>query len=195
MGFAAGDNTVTISRYVGGNVLSSVYGDHPDKMMPYLSNALLRMHTWHVAFTIGTSMGTLRPLIILSPILAETIANAGWSKADVKQYFFDYTRMTATEFERYLGDWTDHHIWQIDKQAKRGKVPKDFTESEDPNRLVPITFTPDDYMIVIAGDELRTNAYVFAHNGILGYPTAKKIDLPENWEKMLAAADCPKCIF
>ena len=195
MGFAAGDNTVTISRYVGGNVLSSVYGDHPDKMMPYLSDALLRMHTWHIAFTIGTSMGTLRPLIILSPILAETIAKAGWSKTDVKQYLFDHARMTATEFERYLGDWTDHHIWQIEEQAKLGKIPKDFTESNDPDRLVPITFNPDDYMIVVAGDKLRTNAYVFAHNGILGYPTAKKIDLPDHWENKLAAADCPVCIF
>ena len=50
-------------------------------------------------------------------------------------------------------------------------------------------------MIVVAGDMLRTNAYVFAHNGILGYPTAKKIELPEHWQEKLAAADCPMCIF
>lgn len=195
MGYAAGDNTVTISRYVGGNVLSSVYGDHPDKMMPYLSDALLRMHTWHIAFTVGTSMGTLRPLLVLSPILAETIAKAGWSKADVKQYLFDHARMTAAEFERYLGDWTDHHVWNIGEQAELGKLPEAFTESNDPDRLVPIVFKPDDFMVVVAGDELRTNAYVFAHNGILGYPTAKKIELPEHWEEKLAAADCPMCIF
>ncbi|HAA91926.1 MAG TPA: hypothetical protein DCE33_05740, partial [Rhodospirillaceae bacterium] len=195
MGFAAGDNTATISRYVGGNVLSSVYGDHPEKMMPYLTDALLRMHTWHIAFTVGTSLGTLRPLLVLSPILAETIAKAGWSKADVKQYLFDHARMTAGEFERYLGEWTDHHIWSIQEQADLGKLPADFTENDDPDRLVPIVFKPEDFMIVVAGDELRTNAYVFAHNGILGYPTAKKIELPEQWEEKLAAADCPMCVF
>jgi hypothetical protein len=37
-------------------------------------------------------------------------------------------------------------------------------------------------MIVVTGDPLRTNAYVFAHNGRLGYPVAKKIDLPAAWD-------------
>ena len=33
---------------------------------------------------------------------------------------------------------------------------------------------------------LRTNAYVFAHNGFLGYPVGKKIQLPKNWQRLLA---------
>jgi hypothetical protein len=33
---------------------------------------------------------------------------------------------------------------------------------------------------------LRNNAYVFAHNGFLGYPTGKKIELPQAWERLLA---------
>jgi hypothetical protein len=41
-------------------------------------------------------------------------------------------------------------------------------------------------MIVVAGDPLRTNAYTFAHNGILGYPVAQQIALPANWEALLA---------
>jgi hypothetical protein len=39
----------------------------------------------------------------------------------------------------------------------------------------------DDFMVLVSGDPLRTNAYVFAHNGHLGFPTAKKIQLPRNW--------------
>jgi hypothetical protein len=27
---------------------------------------------------------------------------------------------------------------------------------------------------------------VFGHNGFLGFPTAKKIGLPKNWNKLLA---------
>ena len=34
---------------------------------------------------------------------------------------------------------------------------------------------PEDYMIAVSGDPLRNNAYVFAQNGFLGYPTGKKI--------------------
>ncbi len=43
-------------------------------------------------------------------------------------------------------------------------------------------------MIAVAGDPLRTNAYAFSHNGRLGFPTAKRIDLPRDWNAKLAAA-------
>jgi hypothetical protein len=33
-------------------------------------------------------------------------------------------------------------------------------------------------MIVVTGDPARNSAYVFAHNGVLGYPVAKKIHTP-----------------
>ena len=40
---------------------------------------------------------------------------------------------------------------------------------------MPVVAKADDIMIAVSGDPLRTNAYVFAHNGILGYPTTKPI--------------------
>ena len=109
------------------------------------------------------------------------------SKQDVKQYLFDHARMPAWQFERYLGEWTDHVVRDIREQANLGKVPKVFVETDDPERMVPIVFEPDDFMITVAGDMLRTNAYTFAHNGILGYPVARKIELPKNWDDLLAA--------
>ncbi len=186
MGFKAGDNTVTISRYTGGDVIASVSGDTPEKQMPYLADAVLKQNGWQLVFTVGTSMGTLRPLLVLSPILAETMARAGWSKQDVKQYLYDHARMPAWKFEAYLGEWTAHPICSLKEEAERGTIPAVYYESDDPHRLVPIVFTPDDFMIVVAGDPLRTNAYTFAHNGILGYPVAQQIALPANWEALLA---------
>ena len=61
-----------------------------------------------------------------------------------------------------------------------------FAESDDPNRMVPIVWKPEDFMIAVGGDPLRNNAYVFGHNGFLGFPTAKKIQLPMDWSKLLA---------
>ena len=39
--------------------------------------------------------------------------------------------------------------------------------------------------MIVAGDPLRNNAYVFAHNGFLGYPVGKKIGLPGDWKRRL----------
>ena len=58
-------------------------------------------------------------------------------------------------------------------------------ESTDPNRLVPIVAEPEHIQVAVTGDPLRTNAYVFAHNGMLGFPTAKAIRLPADFEARL----------
>ena len=182
MGFAAGDNTVTVARYTGGNPCSSVCGSTPEEMLPFIADGVIKHAGWTLTFTVGTNMGTLRPLILLSPILAETIASAGWSKQDVKRYIYDHARIPAWEFERQL-QWTQKPIWNLTEEVRLGNIPKVFHESDDPNRMVPLVWKPEDYMIVVTGDPLRTNAYVFAHNGGLGYPVARKIRLPENWQQ------------
>lgn len=187
MGYAAGDNVVTISRYTGGSVLAALSGDVRDNMLPYLVNGVTGQISWHLMFTVGQGMGTLRPLVLITPILAETFAKAGWSKADIRQHLFEHARIPAHQFERILRDWTLKYTWNLREEARLGRIPEVFYESDDPNRLVPLVWKPEDYMIVVTGDPLRNNAYVFAHNGLLGYPVAKRIRLPEQWQCRIAA--------
>ena len=187
MGFAAGDNTVTISRHTGVNVITTVTGSKPEEMLPYICDGVAKLNGWEIIFTVGSSaLGTLRPVLALSPILAQTIARAGWTKADVKQYLFDHARIPAWKVEAYTETWTDHPIGSLKQQVMLGRIPKAFYESDDPNRMVPIVFTPDDFMLLVSGDPLRNNAITFSQNGYLGFPTAKKIELPKNWEERLA---------
>ena len=40
-------------------------------------------------------------------------------------------------------------------------------------------------MIAVTGDLTRNSVYIFAHNGVLGFPVAKRIRLPKGWETML----------
>ena len=176
-GFAAGEDTVTISRHTGGNHISSVSGATPEELLPYIADAVVKQYSWQLTFTVGAGMGTVRPLILLSPILAETIAAGGWSKQDLKQKLFDHARIPAWVFERYLRDWTQKPIWNLAAEHEAGRIPGVFHESDDPNRLVPLVWKPEDYMIVVTGDLGRNSCYVFAHNGILGYPVGKEIKL------------------
>jgi hypothetical protein len=174
-GFAPGESTVTIARYTGGNHISSVSGSTPETMMPYLYDAMIRQYSWQLMFTVGQGMGTLRPLMLLSPIIAETIAGWGWSRADLKRRLFEHARIPAREFERILRDWTQKPTWNLAEEARAGRIPKVFHESDDPNRRVPLVWKPEDYMLAVTGDLTRNSVYVFAHNGVLGYPVAKRI--------------------
>ena len=186
MGYAAGENTVTIARYTGGGSLSSVSGSTPEEMLPYLADSVQRFNNWQITFTTSHGNGTLRPLAVVSPIIAQTLAQAGWSKADVKHYLFEHARRPAYDFERQLRDWNIRGVWDLKDDTVNARIPKFFHESDDPSRMVPIVWKPEDYMIVVSGDPLRNNAYVFAHNGFLGYPTAKRIELPNHWDRLLA---------
>ena len=190
MGFKAGDNVVTIARYTGGDVLASVHGENAERMMPYIADGVAKQVGWEVAFTVGMATATLRPLLILSPILARTIKNSGWTKRDVKQYLFENARIPARKFEQYLGEYT-HFIpdnRSLVDLANMRKAPRAFAESSDPERLVPVVGKLEDFMIAVSGDPWRTNAYVFAHNGMLGYTVGKKINLPANWDQLLREA-------
>jgi len=182
MGFSAGDNTVTISRMTGGGVMPSVTGSTPEQMLPYLADGVAKQTGWEMVFTVGgLSFGTLRPVLVLSPILAETIARAGWSKHDVKRYLYERARTPAWRVEAFTEKWLDFRIGSLERQVNLGRLPQVFHESNDPNRLVPIVLDPEDFVVLVSGDPLRTNAYAFAQNGYLGFPVAKKIRLPNGW--------------
>ena len=175
MGFSAGDSTVTIARYTGGNHISSVSGSTPEEMLPYLCDAMVKQYSWQLMFTVGQGMGTLRPLMLVSPIIAETIAGWGWSKQDLKRHLFEHARIPARQFERILRDWTQKPIWNLAEEAEAGRIPRVYHESDDPERLVPLVWEPGHYMVVVTGDLTRNSVYIFAHNGVLGFPVAKRI--------------------
>ena len=174
-GVAAGQSALTIARYTGGNHISSVSGSTPEELLPYIADAVTRQYSWQIMFTVGQGYDTLRPLILLSPILAETIAKGGWSKARFKQALFERARMPAREFERMLRDWTQKPTWNLAEEHQAGRIPQVFHESDDPDRMVPLVWRPEDFHVVVTGDLGRNSCYVFAHNGVLGFPVCREI--------------------
>jgi hypothetical protein len=183
-GFTAGSNALAIGRYTGGNHISSVSGATPEELLPYIADAVVRQYSWQIMFSVGQGYDTLRPLLLLSPIIAETIAGGGWSKQKLKEQLFAHARMPACEFERMLRDWTQKPNWNLKEEHESGRIPKIFHESDDPERLVPLVWRPEDFQIVVTGDLGRNSIYVFAHNGVLGFPVGKQIHLPKMWKTL-----------
>jgi hypothetical protein len=105
-GVASG-SAVTISRYTGGGVIASVFGSRADQMIPYLGDAIARDVGWELIFTVGMATGTQKPLLILSPVLAETLARSGLTKSELKRRLFEAARIPARKFERFIGEWTN----------------------------------------------------------------------------------------
>jgi hypothetical protein len=188
-GVPAGESGVTVGRYTTEALIGSAFAADPARLLDYLADGLVKHIGWEFVFTVSWG-SSLRPLLILTPILAEALARAGLSKAAVKRELFARARLPARQVERYVGEWTNIVPGQprLVDLARRGALAPLYGESDDPERLVPIVARPDDLMIAVSGDPLRTNACTLVSNGMHGYPTTKVVRLPRDWAARLQAA-------
>jgi hypothetical protein len=98
--------------------------------------------------------------------------------------------MPAKRFENLMTNWTNlvpggrRGLFEM---TRLGKAPRIFGESRDPERLVPVVCKPEDIIIAVCGDPLRSNCMFMPHNGMLGFTTVKPIRLPERWEQRVGA--------
>ena len=178
-GFELGKNVVTLGRFTSGGGIGSVYGKDPEEIARYLADGLVRQTSWELVFTVGFAPGTYRPLLVISPLIAKTLMQGGMSKDILRGSLFQFARIPAFKFESYVGLWTNLLPGRptLKQLVENGTAAAHFSESDDPNRLVPIVEKPDDFLIVVSGDPLRSNAYAFGSNGMHGYPTSKAIRL------------------
>ena len=127
------------------------------------------------------------PLIVISPSVAKVIARGGWTKDDVRQYLYENVKTEAGLAEKLM--------WQIGPSAfsfcgavDKGMAPKEFCESTDPNRMVPVFLRPDWIGIVISGDPGRNQSKGYVQNHGQGPPVSKRIKLPANWQQLFREA-------
>lgn len=177
-GFGRDEDAITMARFNSGLIIGSVFGSTPTEILPYLGDGIARSAGWDLTHVYGLGDAQFRPLLVLSPILARIFANAGWSKDDVKVGLFEHARIPAWRFEKLIGEWSNLTAGRqpLTALAAQGHVPPVFAESDDPSRLVPVVTEPSKFMIAVAGDPTRTNAYVLANDGPHGDYTTKRID-------------------
>ena len=179
-GFEPDANVVTVGRFTGSSVIGSIYGNDPDTIARYLADGLVRQSGWELVFTVGFSRGLYRPLLVLSPMVAKTLARSGTTKERLRGLLFDHARLPARKLEAYIGAWSNMVPGNrsLNQLVEAGRAAPLYGESDDPERLVPIVEKPEHILLVLSGDPLRANACAFASNGMHGFPTSKRIRLP-----------------
>jgi hypothetical protein len=112
-------------------------------------------------------------ILILSSVLAKEFAEAGWTQAKIKQFFFKNARIPVAKIRR------DGFAGRIEL---KGLTP---TLKQDP---WPITARAANFMIAVAGGRHPTHAYwMQASQG--PKPVSVEIRLPDRWRELLAEAE------
>lgn len=180
-GFTRADNVVTVQSMMAASIPIYTAGDtaveHLDRLVEIFGGMCAGWaHT-------GIKKRKNFPLLIVSPGVARIIARDGFSKRDVQQYIFDNTKISVRTLTRHAWElgYTSFDLQQLHDE---GMVSSAYVESDDPDRLVPVFVAPEGIGIVLSGDPGRNQSKGYVQNQSHGYPTAKKIELPADWDSL-----------
>ena len=145
----------------------------------------------------------LMPLVILTPTIVDSLIKEGYTKDEVKEHFFKGAKFRLWNLsnrlaERFVtgleqGNWPEligtkeeYGDFRVNEDGKlefydeNGNL-KDMGE----NRFIQMIADPKDFQLIVSGDPARDHVIIGAQNGFMGWPTSKKIELPEKWDELL----------
>jgi len=158
LGFAADDNVLVVQR--AESVVNVTGGlDDLASVMASATSSFSRLHGGTVA-------------VVVAPYVAKLLADEGRSKAEVKAYLHENSKMTAAAFEK---------TWIPSRLAGQTKAPRWVREALAAGG-VPAVEKPEDITVIVAGGDIPIPQC--AYMPTWGFPScriAKKIDLPQGW--------------
>ncbi|HOR00722.1 MAG TPA: hypothetical protein PLJ35_18060 [Anaerolineae bacterium] len=177
-GFQAGDDVVTITSCTEKTQAIEVGAPTAEQILRNIEARMADNHLFIQFFFRG--MRT-RPTIVLTPAVLKVLTDAGYTKAMVKQHFYEHARLKVSRLSGMIVD-------RFYKGIDAGNWPEQLGTSRDLNRYIQMVSCPDDFLIVVSGDADRDHVLICANNGYIGYPVSKRIQLPSNWEELLRTA-------
>ena len=180
-GFARDENVVTITSVRSASDPFTTAGETVQRHLGYIADWVKRMMEPY-----QSSRGYVEThVLVLTPVIASLLANAGYSKHDVASYLVKNALVPAHYYEWSMMQG-DHHTpgTTIAQLVDKGILPKEWHVNDDPNRLVPLMLPQTQWLIVVAGDPLRNRSCIYRQNFKQGYATSKKIALPTQWNRL-----------
>lgn len=176
-GFATGANSVSL---VFANGMTNIRRRGAKKETPEEDtvNGLWRiadfMRTPNLAGLNGWEKGT--PGILLIPrVVAQTMAGLGWSKARVREFLWENSKIPMAQMKRAGGPaWIEIDANPVTRASLK----------LDP---WPITMKPDNIVLIVAGGSHPTNSYWL--QGYSPRVIGREIRVPESFGELLRQAD------
>ena len=199
-GFQAGDNVVTILSATERTQAIECGWPTAEGILTAIEK---RMADNHMFIQFLFRGDVLRPLVVLTPCIVDSLIKEGMTKQQVKEHFFHGAKMRlwnlsnrlAERFQKgvadghypeLIGTAEEYGDFKVNKDGKLEFYDKDGNLTDmGENRFIHMVSDPDCFQLVISGDPGRDHALIFAQNGFMGVPTSRKIELPDRWEELL----------
>jgi hypothetical protein len=110
---------------------------------------------------------------LLTPAVAKSLADAGYSKKDVREYLYENARVPLKELEWHT-KYTFAQPMSIREKVERGLLPEEYLVEQD--QMVRLLSSPDIVSIIVCGDPGRNR--VMGFDAAYVQPSIKEIKLP-----------------
>lgn len=182
-GFKAGENVVTVQSVISISPPTYSGGHSALNHMETIAEVIGR---GTMAYWTATAVRTGRfyPLFVISPSVASVMAKSRWQKDDIRHYLYENVKAPAGLLEK-LAWQAGRTSFSFRRSVEEGILSKEYYQSEDPNRMVPVFLKPEWIGVVVSGDPGRNQSRGYVQNQIQGPPISRKIELPAKWGQLV----------
>ncbi len=159
LGYKAEESTVTIVMPSGTHSLEDIHNTTAEPLLQNLAGGM------SLSMTLNTypHFGQAETLLIMCPDHALILAQGGFNKKDIKQYFFDHIRIPFSFFcQSFLDNMAEvdrgERVMSYDRQKliEAGLIQKDVTQITENG--VRHLARPEQLIIVVAGGDGRLHS-------------------------------------
>ena len=184
-GFEPGENVITMVSCIH-------FMHHLTETLPETTEPWSKNHIRWIGYMLAKvnhayrTPADITPVVLMSPLVAHIMADDGLSREDTRDAIWDAARIPAQEWEDFLHYFQVDETWRLCDYVDEGRLPELYCESDDPDRMIPMIKDPELIQLVVSGDPGRNRTIVTRQNGNQGPATSMKIELPSNWDALMA---------
>ena len=180
LGFSRDDNVVSLTSVRAASDPVQTVGDSAEQHLDYLVDWAQRMIEPYEAMRLYPESHVL----FIPPVVAKLLAEQGWTKESVADYILTHARVTAEYFELSSSRFNNWKPYSLKEAVESGKLGREWYESDDPKRLVPLFSPGAKIHVVVTGDPTRNRCLFMRENYSQAILTSRKITLPANWDEL-----------
>jgi len=175
-GFAPHDNVVTVQSVVSISPPIYTIGTRAKEILGMLAD-IFGPENAYWSFN-AVIFGRWHPLLAMSPSIARVIVKDGLTKDDVRAFLYENTKIRASALKAYARRASTYDF-DLSALVAAGSAPTAYTESTDPERLVPVFPRQDWIGLLLAGDPDKNQSRGFVNNHEQGPPVSRPIQVFE----------------
>ena len=177
-GFDAGKNVVIVQSS-GCMTFHFTTAATAEEHLELLAREALKELQGEAIQCLGAFGDEYRPVLILSPQVANILNKAGYSKQDIRDYIYKNARITEERFTLEMNRMYPGYTLQ--RIIDEGFLPSSYKPADYPATLLPLFHNNKELIIIVAGFEDRNRSCFLQQIAHQGLPCAKEIVLPKAW--------------